>query len=84
MAMSSVAVQIPQPAIKGAAETLDAFWLRCWARAYLVKHGMMRLQEAVDGLQEAAVPAGLVDLLGQDPVQLILAKAFDPSEDRKC
>ncbi len=56
---------------------LDGFGLRCWARARLVEHGMMFLQEAVDGLQDVAVSSGLVDLLGQDAVQSIMAKAFE-------
>jgi hypothetical protein len=58
--------------------TIDGFGLRCWARARLVEHGRMFLQEAVDGLQDAAVSTGLVDLLGQDAVQSIMAEAFGP------
>jgi len=37
----------------------------------------MPLQEAVDGLQDLAVDTGLVDMLGQDAVQAIMANAFD-------
>jgi hypothetical protein len=66
------------------AEPFDALQLRCWARAYLVEHGMMFLQEAVDGLQDVAVSTGLVDLLGQDAVQLIMAKAFEHRRGRTC
>lgn len=62
---------------------LDAFQLRRWARASLVEHGMMPLQEAVDGLQNMAFSTGLVDLLGQDEVQSIMAKAFE-WRDRTC
>jgi len=60
------------------ARDLQTFELRCWARAYLVVHGMMRLQEAVDGLQDAAVSAGLVTAIGQDEVQAIMTTAFEP------
>jgi hypothetical protein len=56
---------------------LDIFGLRCWARAYLVDHGLMFLQEGVDGLQDFALSIGLVDLLGQDAVQAIMTSAFD-------
>jgi hypothetical protein len=42
---------------------------------------MMPLQSAVDELQDVAVDAGLVDLLGQDAVQFIMAQAF---ERRDC
>jgi hypothetical protein len=72
---------------KLAAETavpLDAFQLRCWARAYFVEHGMMVLHEAVDGLQDMAVSAGLVEMLGQDVVQSIMAVAFEPRLGRSC
>jgi hypothetical protein len=40
---------------------------------------MMLLPEAVDVLQDLAVSTGLVDLLGQDSVQAIMATAFKPS-----
>ena len=60
---------------------LDTFTLRCWARAYLVDHGMMFLQEAVDGLQESAISTDLVEFVGQDAIQAIMAKAF---EHRRC
>jgi hypothetical protein len=74
----SAATQALQPTIEGAAATLDVFRLRCWGRANLVEHGMMLpLQEAVDGLQDVAFSTGLVDLLGQDVVQAIMANAFD-------
>jgi hypothetical protein len=76
----SAATQALQPTVDvvAASVALDSFKLRCWARAYLVEHGMMFLQEAVDGLQEPAVSTGLVDLLGQDAVQAVMAKAFEP------
>ena len=76
MVMSSGAAQVLQPHIEVVAAILEAFWLRCWARACLVEHGMMFLQEAVDVLQDMAVSTGLVDLIGQDAIQAIMAEAF--------
>jgi hypothetical protein len=73
----SAATQALHPTTKGAGATLDVFRLRCWARANLVEYGMMPLQEAVNGLQDMAVSTDLVDLLGQDEVQAIMANAFD-------
>lgn len=63
---------------------LEMFELRCWARAYLEKHGLMPLHEAVDGLQASAVSAGLVTMLGQDLIQKIMAEAFGPNRIRPC
>jgi hypothetical protein len=80
----SAAAQILEPEIELTAATLDAFRLRCWARAYLVKNGMMLLQVSVDGLQDAAVSTGLVDLLGQDAVQAMMAAAFEHRRGRTC
>jgi hypothetical protein len=55
---------------------IDVFRLRCEVRAILVEACAMRLQEAADGLQEAAVAYGLIDELGQDTVQDLMAGAF--------
>jgi hypothetical protein len=38
--------------------------------------GELELREAVDALQIFAVEAGLVDEIGQDAVQAIMAEAF--------
>jgi hypothetical protein len=81
---TSAATQALQPITEITAAYLDVFRLRCWARAYLVEHGIMLLQEAVDGLQEAAFSTGLVDLLGQDEMQLTMGKAFEPWRGRTC
>src|SRR3982074_2743815 len=59
----------------------DAFGLRCWVRGYLEKSGMMPLQEAVDGLQDFAISTALVEFVGQDAVQAIVAEAF---QHRRC
>lgn len=70
----------PGGVIAASSPTLGCFELRCWARAYLVEHRMMSLQEAVDDLQDSAVSSGLVERLGQDAIQALMAKAFDPFE----
>jgi hypothetical protein len=54
----------------------EIFELRCWARARLCAEGMIELGEAVDVLQSGAERDGLVDSIGQDAVQEILAAAF--------
>lgn len=60
---------------------LAVFELRCDVRAYLVRHDEMDLQEAVDGLQISAAEAGLVDRLGQNMVQNMIARAFEESPE---
>jgi hypothetical protein len=55
---------------------LDVFVARCEAKALLAAHAQIDFVDAVDELQFAAVRAGLVDELGQDAVQRILAEAF--------
>jgi hypothetical protein len=68
--MSATAQQDKSPS------TIEVFTLRCEAKAYLVEVGYLALHDAVDELQAAAVRDGLVDLIGQDGVQEILAYAF--------
>jgi hypothetical protein len=55
---------------------IDVFQLRCEARAALVEACLLDLHDAVDGLQEAAIATGLVDDIGQDAVQVMMADAF--------
>ena len=55
---------------------IDIFQERCEARAILVYACLLDLHEAVDGLQEDAERTGLVDDIGQDQVQAIMAKGF--------
>jgi|RhiMetdeSRZDD1v2_1073273.scaffolds.fasta_scaffold451779_1 hypothetical protein len=55
---------------------VDVFRERCKARAILVEACALDLHTAVDGLQEAAVATGLVDEIGQDAVQKMMAHAF--------
>jgi hypothetical protein len=59
-------------------DPLDVFCERATARAYLWSIGEYDLAEAVDALQAAAVRCGLIDRIGQDAVQSILADAFRP------
>jgi hypothetical protein len=52
------------------------FTALCSARATLCLAGELGLPEAVDFLQEWAVKNGLVDAVGQDAVQQLMADAF--------
>ena len=52
------------------------FEARCEARAILFALGEFDLHEAVDLLQADAVATGLVNEIGQDAVQAIMADAF--------
>jgi hypothetical protein len=58
------------------ATALEIFRERCEARCLLVCNGLMDLQTAVDGLQEAAVSQRLVATHGQDAIQQILSESF--------
>lgn len=55
---------------------VEVFRERAEARAILVEACLFDLQDAVDGLQEAAVATGLVDEIGRDAVQKMMADAF--------
>ncbi len=70
------AVVAPQQPAPSLAYLQDVFRDRCEARATLVAEGEMDFQEAIDGLQAAAVEYGLVAKLGQDAVQAAMAAAF--------
>jgi len=61
-----------------AVDPVAAFRERADARAYLWHTGQLTLCEAVDELQETAVRDHLVEHIGQDAVQAILAGAFAP------
>lgn len=63
-------------------DPLDVLIARARARATLYEAGEIAdLQEAVDALQAAAERDGLVDRIGQDAVQAIIADAFGPVQD---
>jgi hypothetical protein len=57
-------------------DPLDVLRIRAEARAMLVEHGTLDLQDAVDELQSYALTSGLVARLGQDTIQTVLANAF--------
>ena len=60
----------------GAVNELDVFELRAWARGFLWSIGEYELAEAVDQLQRDAQRDGLIERIGQDAVQQIIAAAF--------
>jgi hypothetical protein len=49
---------------------------RAWARAHLCAAGKFTLHQAVDVLQAWAIAVGLVERIGQDGVQHVIARAF--------
>lgn len=55
---------------------LEVFRARAEARAHLYAAGKLDLHAAVDVLQDAAMATRLVEQIGQDAVQQILAEAF--------
>jgi hypothetical protein len=57
--------------------TLAVFIARAEARTLLWQVGEIDLHEAVDELQAAAERDGLVEQIGQDEIQALLAKAFE-------
>jgi hypothetical protein len=59
-------------------DPLDVLYERASTRAYLWFIGEYELAEAVDQLQASAARNGLVERIGQDAVQAILADAFRP------
>jgi len=71
----------PAPAaiFKTATQLVDpvlVFLARAEARAILFDAGELDIQTAVDPLQLYAIENGLVERIGQDSVQQILAHAF--------
>ncbi|HEY1982972.1 MAG TPA: hypothetical protein VGH13_23070 [Xanthobacteraceae bacterium] len=68
-----MAASAPQ---QNSVDPLDAFAARADARAYLWSIGECDLSDAVDKLQFDAERDGLVERIGQDAVQTILAAAF--------
>jgi hypothetical protein len=59
-------------------DPLDVLYERASTRAYLWFIDEYELHEAVDALQASAARDGLVERIGQDAVQAILADAFRP------
>ena len=62
--------------IVSAPSAIEIFLARAEARASLYDAGELDLHNAVDALQETAIAAGLLEQIGQDAVQQILADAF--------
>jgi hypothetical protein len=54
----------------------EMFRERCEARAILCEAAVYGLHEAIDVLQADAERTGLIDMIGQDAVQAMLAVAF--------
>jgi hypothetical protein len=60
------------------ADTVRVFAALCWARAYLWREGHIAdIPGAVDALESWAAHNGLIDELGQDEVQRLIAEAFN-------
>ena len=58
--------------------TVEYFKALCWARGHLWREGHIpEGTDAIDVLQQWAVDNGLVDELGQDEVQRLIAEAFN-------
>jgi hypothetical protein len=74
---------LPQLEERGDAPApVDVLRIRAWSRAALWAAGeIATIPEAVDELQAFAVASGLVEQIGQDAVQAILAEAFAPVRD---
>lgn len=68
---------VATPAIKKV-DPLKCFAARANVRAYLWSIGELDLIEAVDALQAAAVRDGLIQRVGQDEIQAMIADAFWP------
>jgi hypothetical protein len=60
---------------------VEAFRARCYARALLYLNGFYEFHDAVDELQHFAEQRGLVDAIGQDAVQAMMAEMFAPTQD---
>jgi hypothetical protein len=72
--MTSAAALAPAKRV----DLLDAFSERASSRAFLWSINEFELHEAVDKLQHDAKRDGLINRIGQDAVQRILADAFRP------
>jgi RecA-family ATPase len=66
----------PEQALNGNGDPVAVFTARANAAAQLWKTGEVSLPDAVDELQANAARTGLIDHVGQDHVQAIMAEAF--------
>jgi hypothetical protein len=64
-------------------DPIEVFRARASARALLWRVGEFSLHDAVDVLQADAMRDGLVDEIGQDAVQEIMADAFHRVRGRR-
>jgi hypothetical protein len=78
------AVAIPPPAEIYISAQLELFEIRCLEMANKVRAGLMPLHEGVDFLYSAAIWSDLVDNVGDDLVQNIMARAFLFDGDPSC
>ena len=59
------------------ADTVEVFQALCWARGHLWREGhIAEGTDAVDVLQQWAVDHALIERIGQDEVQRLIAEAF--------
>jgi len=65
------------PNDKPLADPLEVFRARCETRAMLYASGEIDLHSAVDVLQDGAIKLGLIESIGQDAVQAIMAEMFE-------
>lgn len=80
---SSGRPKLPSATIGGATPPAT-FRARCEALARLVREGRMGFIDAVDAAQNMAVAYGIVDEIGQDAVQEVIAEAFPPCVILEC
>jgi hypothetical protein len=71
-------VNLKRPPIPDKTNLLPIFVARCEKMADTYALGDIALADAVDTLQDWAFTRGLVEQLGQDAVQAIMANAFAP------
>jgi hypothetical protein len=64
------------PAASRLADPWQVFLAQCQARALLFVACEYELHDAVDGLHAAAIKLGLVDQIGWDSIQAIMAETF--------
>jgi hypothetical protein len=73
-------------AVKGAqrlADPIEVYGALCRSRSYRYVTGELTLHESVDYLQAAATKLALVDTIGQDAVQEIIAAVFGPIREAR-
>lgn len=81
--MSNATARTSAPRTVLYADPREVFTARCAARASLYSSADLPLHDAVDVLQESAGTTGLIDRVGQDEVQRIIAAAFAPHQENR-